>query len=366
MKVMAFVSDAFGGHGGIALYNRNVLTALCEHPLASEVIAIPRVTRHALEPLPDKLEFRVPNREGKVPFVLDAARVMATRGRFDLIIASHLHLLPVAAIARRIHHAHLMLFVYGMEAWTKPNAISPYFVENVNTCVSIRHYTHERMGEWARLDGVRKILLENAIDLGRYGVGAPRPDLVEKYQLADKRVLLTLGRLDNANFGVDEIIEVMPDLLVEMPDLVFLVVGGGTHESRLKAKAARFGVEAQVIFAGMVGDEEKADHYRLGHAFAMPGSHPVEYDRYPLRFVFLEAMACGLPVVASLPEELADLEQSPLPNVYVDPTDPEDLKRGIRQALASGAGKIPDELMQYSYPSFRRRLHGIVDEALSD
>lgn len=365
MNVLALVTDAFGGHGGIALYNRNILSAVCEHPKISRVVVIPRVAPNDLEPLPTKLEFRLHAKDSKARFLIDAGLVLATGPRFDLIIVSHMHLLPVAEVARRVTGAHVMLLVYGVEAWTQPSAASPYLLEKVNTCVSIRHYTLERMGEWANMDKVRPIVLENAIDLGRYGLGEPRRDLVEKYGLDDKRVLLTLGRLDNANFGADEIIEVLADLVREIPNLVYLVVGGGTHEARLRTKAARLGVSDHVVFTGMIGDDEKADHYRLADAFAMPGSHPIEYDRYPLRFVFLEAMACGLPVVASRPEELADLAQSPLPNIYVDPTNREDLKRGLLEALARGRGEIPPELERYSYPSFRGRLHGILDEVSS-
>lgn len=221
------------------------------------------------------------------------------------------------------------------------------------------------MSDWANMTDIHPVVLENAIDLASYGPAEPHPEFVKKYGLEGKRVLLTLGRLDNARFGTDEIIEVMPDLIGEIPNLVYLIVGGGSHEVRLKEKAARHGVAASVVFAGMVSDDEKADHYRLADAFAMPGSHPVEYDRYPLRFVFLEAMACGLPVVASRPEELVDLKQSPLPHIYVDPTDRADLKRGLLEALKRGRGEVPPELSRFSYPSFRGRLHGIVDEVLS-
>lgn len=39
IRVLALVTEAFGGHGGIALYNRDMLTALSEHPDVDEVVA---------------------------------------------------------------------------------------------------------------------------------------------------------------------------------------------------------------------------------------------------------------------------------------------------------------------------------------
>jgi glycosyltransferase involved in cell wall biosynthesis len=364
MKVLALVSDAFGGHGGIALYNRNVLSALCEHPQRPEVVAIPRLVPHALEPLPENLEFRVAARGSKVRFVLEAARAFAAHRRFDVVVASHVNLLPVAEAVRSACGARLVLFVYGIDAWSERDRLTRVLVERVDACVSIRDYTLERMAEWARLDGVRRYVLPNAIHLERYGRGERRADLVARYGLAGKRVLLTLGRLDDPNFGFDEIIEVMPDLVREDPSLVYLVVGGGPHERRLADKARSLGVAEHVVFSGKIDDADKADHYRLADAFAMPGSHPTGFDRYPLRFVFLEAMACGLPVVASRPEELRSDADSPLPNLYVDPTDKADLKAGLMKALSRGPGPVVPELDRYSYPSFRQRLHAIFDEVV--
>jgi phosphatidyl-myo-inositol dimannoside synthase len=370
MKVLALVSDAFGGHGGIALYNRNVLSALCEHPRRPDVVAIPRLVPNRVEALPENLDFRVRAKDSKMRFVLESARALAEHRRFDAIVASHVNLLPVAEAIRRVSGARLILFVYGIDAWSERDKLTRALVERVDACVSIRDYTLERMAEWARLDGIARFVLPNAIHLERYGrVSAGgmgrRADLVERHGLAGKRVLMTLGRLDDPNFGFDEIIEVMPDLVAEDPSLVYLVVGGGPHQERLADKARRLGVGGHVVFTGMIDDADKADHYRLADAFAMPGSHPTGFDRYPLRFVFLEAMACGLPVVASRPEELRGGVPSPLPNLYVDPLDKEDLKAGLRRALAQGPGPIVPELDRYSYPSFRERLHAIVDQVVS-
>jgi phosphatidylinositol alpha-1,6-mannosyltransferase len=57
MRVLALVPDAFGGHGGIAKFNRDLLSALCTYPTCSEVVAIPRrrLMPDAAEPLPARL-----------------------------------------------------------------------------------------------------------------------------------------------------------------------------------------------------------------------------------------------------------------------------------------------------------------------
>ena len=40
MRIISLVTDAFGGRGGIALYNRDLLTALCNNKECNEVVAV--------------------------------------------------------------------------------------------------------------------------------------------------------------------------------------------------------------------------------------------------------------------------------------------------------------------------------------
>jgi phosphatidylinositol alpha-1,6-mannosyltransferase len=154
---------------------------------------------------------------------------------------------------------------------------------------------------------------------------------------------------------------VLPELIREMPEVSYVIAGSGWYRAELERKAQRLGVATHVVFTGEVPEDEKAAHYQLADAFAMPGSAK-RFDRYALRFVFLEAMACGLPVVASEPEDAAEPDAPPLPHINVNPSDPEALKAGLRSALALGRSEVPAGLSFYAYPSFSRRLHGIVRE----
>ena len=45
MRILVLVTDAFGGHGGIALYNRDMLMALSNHPAKPEIIVVPVLLR---------------------------------------------------------------------------------------------------------------------------------------------------------------------------------------------------------------------------------------------------------------------------------------------------------------------------------
>ncbi len=147
----------------------------------------------------------------------------------------------------------------------------------------------------AAADRVR--LIENGVDGERFRPAAKAPDLVELYRLADCFVFVSVCRLLEKK-GVDQAIRGFAELVVRHPDCRYLIVGAGPHGDELQALAHRLGVAGQVVFAGQVADDELADHYRLGDAFVMPNRALPNGDTEGFGLVFLEANACGLPVIA--------------------------------------------------------------------
>ena len=56
MKILLLCTDAYGGHGGIALFNRELLSALAELPECEQIVVIPRSGHVPMEDNPDDLE----------------------------------------------------------------------------------------------------------------------------------------------------------------------------------------------------------------------------------------------------------------------------------------------------------------------
>jgi glycosyltransferase involved in cell wall biosynthesis len=184
---------------------------------------------------------------------------------------------------------------------------------------------------------------------------------LDRYGIAGKTVIMTSGRLDERRKGFDEILEVLPDLRRRIPDLAYLIMGDGPDRERLTKKAEELGVHDLVIFTGYVPNAKKADHYRLADVFAMPGSDK-EFDSYPYRFVFLEALACGVPVVGCRLEDESEMNDPYAQKliIQVNPNSKEEIIKGILEALPL-SGRIPPELSNFYYPSFSRKVHQIID-----
>jgi glycosyltransferase involved in cell wall biosynthesis len=109
------------------------------------------------------------------------------------------------------------------------------------------------------------------------------------YELGDDDILLvTVGRLVPRK-GLPQLVRLLETLAD--PRVRLVIVGSGPEEPMLREEAARRGVAEQIVFAGFVSEEEKFRILRMCDAFVSTSQH----EGFGL--VFLEAMACGLPVV---------------------------------------------------------------------
>ena len=350
MRVLLLCTDAYGGHGGIALYNRDLAEAFASRDEVEEVIVVPRVMRTETRGVPPKITFLADATRGPLHYMRAVAQ--ARRAKPDLVICGHVNLLPVACSIAR----HPLLMLYGIEAWKhRPRALGNRLLHRCAAVVSISTLTRDRFLAWSHYRGPAH-LLPNAIHPEQYGIREKRADLVARYGLAGKRVLLTVGRLarEERYKGFDEVLEVLPQLDA---DVVYIIAGGGNDRARLEQKAAQLGVAERVIFTGVFPDEEKADLYNLADVYVMPSRGE------GFGFVFLEALASGVPVIGSKHdggrEALLEGELGRL----VDPSNPAEIEQAIRELLAHPQREVPPRLGYFSFENFEARLSVILSGA---
>jgi glycosyltransferase involved in cell wall biosynthesis len=224
--------------------------------------------------------------------------------------------------------------------------------------VTVSDVTRQRYARRVGLQPENGVVVPNSVDTSAYGDGSKRKDLLDRYGLANRTVLMTLARLDPGERykGVDEVMEALPTLTDTHPDIAYLICGSGGDRERLEAKAGALGVSDRVVFAGYVPEEEKADHYRLADAFVMPGWGE------GFGIVYLEALACGVPVVASSADASQEAVRNGELGVVVDPHDPTSVVEGIRDALARPKG-VPQGLDTFSHERFAERWRAVAERA---
>jgi phosphatidyl-myo-inositol dimannoside synthase len=308
--------------------------------------------------VPPRLTFRTASATGKVRYAIESVRAMFAE-RFDAVICSHINLMPIAAAAAAVQRVPLVLVIYGIEAWEeRRGTLVTRLLRRASAVVSISEYTKKRFLEWAGVDAGRVHVLPCCVDMRRFGVGPKRADLVRRYELGGRSVILTVARLAGAERakGIDEMLESLPELAWRVPNITYLIVGDGSDRARLEAKAVALGVRSRVVFAGYIAEGEKADHYRLADAFVMPGRGE------GFGIVYLEALASGVPIIASKLDASAEVVLNPSFGHVVDPDCPAELQAAVVDLLSRGSSTVPRELSTYSLASFQARWHGLLAE----
>ena len=353
-RVLVLTPEAYGGFGGISVYNVDLMDALCNLPYVATVTLLPRIIRETPQRLPDKIELVARGTRGISAYAAEASKQM--RRRYDIVLCTHMYLLPFAKLANVFHRAPILCVLYGIEAWVPSKRMMvDQIVRSCDTLISISAYTEARFRAWSKVADERLALLPNCVHAERYGLGEKSEHLAQRYGTIGCRTIMTLGRLDarERQKGIDEMIAVMPRLLADSPDLRYLIAGDGDDRPRLEAKVQSMGLSGQVIFCGRVSDAEKADHYRLCDVFTMAGRQE------GFGFVFLEALACGAPVVASVLDGSRDAVLGGELGELANPDDPSSLCDAIMRALAKPR-QIPARLAHFSFENFVGRLDGIL------
>ena len=120
------------------------------------------------------------------------------------------------------------------------------------------------------------------------------------YSIGEKeKVIMFLGALDSAHRfkGVEVLLQAISGENVKGPmlNIKILICGDGDLRMEYERRAKELGIEKNVIFAGRVPDDELVMHYNLADVFVLPSIDRSE----AFGIVLLEAMACGVPVMAS-------------------------------------------------------------------
>lgn len=115
--------------------------------------------------------------------------------------------------------------------------------------------------------------------------------------LTDKEVIVSVGRLVPRK-GQDELVKALPEILKSHPNAHLLFVGTGTYRKVLDNLISDRSLEKHVTFTGRVQYEDLSKYICVGDIFAMPSrSRMAGLEVEGLGIVYLEASACGLPVL---------------------------------------------------------------------
>jgi phosphatidylinositol alpha-1,6-mannosyltransferase len=161
----------------------------------------------------------------------------------------------------------------------------------------ISDYTRDRLSP-ALGGATRMAQLSPGVDVDRFTPDADGAAVRARYRLGAAPVVACVSRLVPRK-GQDVLVAAWPRVLARHPGARLLLVGGGPLEDRLRREVAARGVAHSVVLTGPVPPQRLPEHYAAGDVFAMPcRTRRGGLDVEGLGMVYLEAAACGRPVVA--------------------------------------------------------------------
>ena len=211
---------------------------------------------------------------------------------------------PLGIMARSMRSAgaaKIVALTHGHEVWwakVPPFSFAINFMsKNIDAITYLGDYTRGEISKAISKNDVGKLVqIAPGIDVDHF-VPTDSSELRAQLGLADKAVIISVGRLVHRK-GQDKLISALPAIRAAVPNVHLVLVGVGPHQKFLENLAAKLNVADCVTFIGRINYSELPKYICVGDIFAMPSrSRFFGLEVEGLGIVYLEASACGLPVV---------------------------------------------------------------------
>ena len=211
---------------------------------------------------------------------------------------------PLGIMARAMRSAgaeKIVALTHGHEVWwakVPPFSFAIKFMsQSIDAITYLGDYTRSEISKAISKNDVGKLVqIAPGIDVDHF-VPTDSSELRAQLGLADKAVIISVGRLVHRK-GQDKLISALPAIRATVPNVHLVLVGVGPHQKFLENLVAKLNVADCVTFIGRINYSELPKYICVGDIFAMPSrSRFFGLEVEGLGIVYLEASACGLPVV---------------------------------------------------------------------
>jgi phosphatidylinositol alpha-1,6-mannosyltransferase len=264
---------------------------------------------------------------------------LAIRHRFAAVLAGRA--LPEGIVAwavGRLTRSQVLIYAHGEEltGWGRGRKFQAM-------CFALRHadwvlansdFTRDTLISLIGVAPERIALIYPTVDVERYRSNLPHEDLRASIGLAaEQRLVLSVGRLTRRK-GFDMVIRSLPELLRQKLDVHYALIGIGDDRDYLANLAREMGVSNRVHLLGHVPAEDLPRWYNACDMFVMP-NRDIKGDTEGFGLVFLEAGACGKPVISGRAGGTGSAVEEGVTGLRVDGEKVADVAAGIGEILSN-------------------------------
>lgn len=218
----------------------------------------------------------------------------------DAVILNHINFALIGIVIKLFNpKCRVWLIAHGIEVWRPLSRIKKVFLNSYcNKIICVSNFTREQMITRHGSNPGKCVVLNNVVDpfIKLPGVFDKPEYLLNRYGLnSSNQVIFTLTRLASSEQykGHEQVIKAVGDLKQSFPNIKYILSGqyDAVEEERIKNLIDKYGVDGQVILTGFLNENELTDHFLLADLFVLPSK------KEGFGIVFIEALACGLPVI---------------------------------------------------------------------
>jgi len=360
LKILFFYLDAFSQTGGIENFNKAFMKALSDLSRENNMNFL-SVSVYDCDP--DERYIAKENYKGfsgsRIGSSLYAIKKCI---EYDQVILGHINLAIVGIIIKIIKpRAKIILIAHGIEVWEKLHFIKGAFLRRIHKIFAVSNFTKEKLVSVNKVDPAMVEILHNTLDpYFKIPDFFEKPSyLLERYKInKNTKVILTVTRIAETETakGYEKVIEILPDLVKVDPDIIYILAGKHDEREGLKIKklVGNLRMQNNFILTGYIPESELSDHYLLADVFVLPSK------KEGFGIVFIEALACGLTVIAGNSDGSSDALNNGEFGILVDPEDLSQLKSCLIGSLKYQAKNYKTTIIEKSYLSFRDNTRKLI------
>lgn len=321
MKIL-FITSSLNIGGGIQRYNKNLLNSLDKKAGISLV------------------ELKSGNLMSKVLF---AGKVLVKSLLFrpNIVFCSHINFSSVCYFLKIFFNKEYIIITHGIDVWDIKDIYKIKALKLAKLVISVSNFTADKLE--SQIQGIsRKIfLLPNVVDGKKFYIKGKPKNCIDKYNLENSKVIFTFSSANTENYkGHERVIEALPAIIKKIPNVKFLLLGGRSKD-RINELIKKLNLEKYIITVfDYVPFDQLLDFYNLCDVFVMPSKGE------GFGIAFLEALACGKPVIAGNVDGSVDAVLRGKTGILVNPNSINEIGNAIVSVLM---GKVDKHLIDPVY-----------------
>lgn len=303
----------------------------------------------------------------KLTFIYESVRKASD---YDIIILGHLNLAPVGHLIKKFYpQKKIILITHGIEVWEPLGRMKRNMLHSADVVLSVSNFTKQKLIDIQRVSQDKITVFPNTIDPyfpvpQNFGSGNR---IRNRYSIdSNDPVLFTLSRLSGTEKykGYDMVINCLPELKKKFPSIRYII--GGKYDSeeknRIDQLIKKLDLAENVIVTGYLSEKDLLEYYQAADLFIMPSR------KEGFGIVFLEALICGLPVIAGNQDGSVDALRNGELGTLVDPTDHHQIIAGISKVLLNRE-QVTEEYSKamqkktieyFGFNQYKRRLADVL------